>query len=78
MALLHSAGAVGMILGPIAAALLDMMLRGWSVPARSATFMALAGALHALVTLTLAARCRDLPSDGLPTTSPSYLQESRK
>jgi len=60
MALLHSAGAVGMILGPIAAAVLDMTLRGWSAPQRGATFMALAGTLHALVAFTLASRCRVL------------------
>ena len=44
MALLHSAGAVGMILGPISAALLELALRGWSAPQRCAAFMAVAGA----------------------------------
>lgn len=60
MALLHSAGAVGMILGPIAAALLDLTLRGWPAPQRCGAFMALAGTLHALVAFALASRCRTL------------------
>jgi MFS family permease len=69
MALLHSAGAVGMILGPVSAALLDLALRDWSAPQRCAAFMALAGALHAVVAIALSPRCRAIAAAFTPTAS---------
>ena len=57
MALLHSAGAVGMILGPLFAALLEVVLSSWSAPQRCAAFMAFAGVLHAAVAIALSSRC---------------------
>jgi MFS family permease len=58
MALLHSAGAVGMILGPLFAALLEVVLSGWSAPQRCAAFMTFAGVLHAAAAIALSSRCR--------------------
>jgi MFS family permease len=58
MALLHSAGAVGMILGPLFAALLEVVLSDWSAPQRCAAFMTFAGVIHAAVAIALSSRCR--------------------
>ena len=58
MALLHSAVAVGMIVGPLFAALLEVVLSDWSAPQRCAAFMASAGVLHAAVAIALSSRCR--------------------
>ncbi len=68
MALLHSAGAVGMILGPITGAVFEFALRGVAAPQRCALFIAGAGALHAVVALVLSPRCRALATASLPTT----------
>jgi MFS family permease len=70
MALLHSAGAVGMILGPLAAAVLDLSLRALSAPQRCAVFLAAAGLVHAVVTFALAARCRALAAAPVPLLIP--------
>jgi MFS family permease len=67
MALLHSAGAVGMILGPITAALLEVVLAGASAPQRCAAFMAFAGLLHAAVSIALSARCRAIAAASTTT-----------
>jgi MFS family permease len=67
MALLHSAGAVGMILGPITAALLEVVLAGASAPQRCAVFMAFAGVLHAAVSIALSARCRAIAAASTTT-----------
>lgn len=74
MALLHSAGAVGMILGPISAALLEIWLPAWSAPERCAAFMGVAGAVHAAVALAFSARCRSIAAASTPTASPTNEQ----
>ncbi len=62
MATFHAAGGVGMLLGPVGALLVDRLL-GKSMPElRTAAFMFVAGALHALVALYLAPRIRQLAS----------------
>lgn len=58
MALLHSAGAVGMILGPLFAAMLEVVFSRWSAPQRCAAFIAFAGVVHAAVAIGLSSRCR--------------------
>jgi MFS family permease len=60
MALLHAAGALGMIAGPLVAAALDLAMRGFSTAERCAAFMALAGAAHALTAVVLSPRLRAL------------------
>jgi MFS family permease len=74
MALLHSAGAVGMILGPLVAAVIDMTLQGLSVATRAAVFMTSAGTLHALVAFVLAPRCRALAA--AHPTQPGLFEDS--
>jgi MFS family permease len=69
MALLHSAGAVGMILGPVCAALLEVVLGGWSAPQRGAAFMTFAGVLHATVTIGLSSRCRAIAASSSATVT---------
>lgn len=69
MALLHSAGAVGMILGPICAALLELLLPAWSAPQRGAAFLTFAGVLHAGVAVALSARCRAIADASTRTAS---------
>jgi hypothetical protein len=73
MALLHSAGAIGMILGPVSAALLEVTLSSWSAPQRCAVFLAFAGVLHAAVAVSLSARCRAIAATS--TTNASTLSE---
>jgi MFS family permease len=73
MALLHAAGAVGMILGPVTAALLELALSGWSAPQRCAAFLAVAGVVHAAVAVSLSARCRAIAATW--TTNASTISE---
>jgi len=60
MALLHAAGAVGMIAGALVAAAIDLSMRGSSIPARAAAFMTFAGVAPAVTALVLAPRLRKL------------------
>ena len=56
MALLHSAGAIGMSLGPLLAAGVDVAMHRYPLPIRCATFMAFAGIAHAIIAVALAPR----------------------
>lgn len=60
MALLHAAGALGMIVGPLVAAGLDLAMCDFSTAARCAAFMALAGPAHAVTAVVLSSRLRAL------------------
>ena len=60
MALVHAAGAVGMIVGPLVAALADFALADMSAPGRGALFLVLAGGGQALASLVLHSDCRAL------------------
>lgn len=60
MALVHAAGAVGMVVGPLVAALADFALADMSAPGRGALFLVLAGGGQALAGLVFHSDCRAL------------------
>jgi len=60
MALVHAAGAVGMVVGPLVAALVDVALSDMSAPGRGALFLVIAGGCQALAALALHTECRAL------------------
>lgn len=61
MALLHAAGAVGMVTGSVVAALVDVALRGAPLAVRGASFLALAGVVHAAAAVAFAVRRPQTP-----------------
>lgn len=63
MALVHAAGAVGMVVGPLVAALADVALSDMSAPGRGALFLVLAGGCQALAGLALHNDCRALEAN---------------
>ncbi|MBS2012980.1 MAG: hypothetical protein JST00_08845 [Deltaproteobacteria bacterium] len=63
MAMVHAAGAVGMVIGPLAAALVDIAFCGMSPSGRGAVFLVVAGGFQALACLALHNDCRDLTVD---------------
>lgn len=70
MATFHAAGGAGMLLGPLGALLVDHLLRRATPELRTAGFMLVAGALHALLALYLAPRVRQLASREAPPPAP--------
>jgi len=71
MALLHAAGAVGMIVGPLVAAAIDLAMRAYALPLRCAAFMAFAGAAHAVTAAVLSSRLRALADASSATEAPT-------
>lgn len=69
MALAHSAGAVGMILGPLLAAAFERALGQMPSPERAAYFLTFVAAAHAVTTMVVSPKLRSLASPSLATNS---------
>jgi MFS family permease len=69
MALFHAAGGVGMVLGPLGALLIDYALASSPPQLRTAGFMFVGGAVHAMTALGLSPRIRRLATAGAAATT---------
>lgn len=75
MALAHSAGAAGMILGPIAGAAFDRLFGQLQAPLRASAFLCVVGIVHAIASVALSPYRRNEGSARL--ASPSLKEDHR-
>jgi len=78
MALLHGAGAIGMVLGPAVAALLDLAMRGAAASTRAATFLTIAGAVQLVGVFAVSAGIAGLSVRRAEGPSTSHLRQNEE